>query len=515
MKRKDCLYLLYTGLLSCFCLQLSAQEGQPYSVQSLAGRYVWLTGTNPAGLLTLDTLVLNLAETGYGGRYGSNHPCNEPSTSQLFSVEARSWYRKGIVALTGYATYDNRAERGKAWNDILMPGPVLFRVGDTITGKRKTERYRLRAATAVSLGQWGIGVGLDYGYHFQHKTGSLNTLSMLDFRPGVTRQFGNHRIGAHFRLSSYQETVSLRLYDEEPVDQYILYPLSFYKKSVITGSEIYVLNSLLWGLSLEQESRVGNHQFYHQADFSREFRRLYLEKQSDKRGGDSDEYVFAWAGHWQYRSSTFRHRLSSRFRWSRIKGYDPFQSPSLIGDASNMIQLGRRHRSGVVEAGGSLEYRMALPRDEWNDRLAFTLAGGYGQERSYYKLYPMTSRQELNSWFAEGKAEGQALCRRGWLDWQVGVRLAGGYGTGYEETRDESSSELVTAIARNEWLTDNLFGYATTQQLAVLPTAGYYYPLRRTVVLYMRAELEGQFALKGYYKGEQRWHSGLKIGVKF
>lgn len=436
-------------VITCLFLLGYIPDARGQEMESFLWNNPWLEGLSSAGMVFSKGGYSDISLfTGYKG--GEFRNVYDPSSSNIYGLQTRSFEKLGNVYLSGSFLYDYQVKKDQRWLGILDPYRTPFMLADSVAGNYVLETYRMKAGMAIPISKhWIIGWQLSYDAMSGAKHRDLrNSNKYMDFMitPSIVYQKGPARIGAHLFFRRITEQISYT--QVETSTNKVLFSFSgmWFNTQQIFSSSVpgtRLIKDHIYGGGITVQYSIGRFNVF---DYFSTGLRDQTQREDAvlaQKYGDVKEWTWQNVLLLQYGD---RHRLTADVNRGSLNGYQPIQRQELNPSSRlwEWVQYGTIPAFSQSSGTTDISYSYRAPHDDGNDSWRLSAGVRHILFRQQWIRYPLVL---LRSW---NRTEGYLDMTRNWFfkRWALGLSPGISYGAGQLEVSDRQEECPVGIVQR-------------------------------------------------------------------
>lgn len=496
-------------------------QAQPAVTQSTEYRQLnlWLSGTNPAGLIFNPAQSFSIAKGQYSYTQGDFRKMTTAPNIHSYLFGAESYRQLKKLQLYGHISYSTDYHQEQQWNATVQPENHLFRFGDTIAGRQRCETYSLGGKIAIPLNShWTIGGTLDYATRSNSKNTdprNKNIQTDLLFSPGVVFSTPLFHLGANLIYHRIIEKISYSLVNDQTMDASTFYPLWFYRNEDfhqgINSSRNY--EEERYGGALQASFRKRTFSWFNEFRYTQGTEILRIFPTQDKKTGETQRKEFHYTGEIRL-ENTLQHTIKPSCSYLERTAFEYLQTK---GGNNTVIYetYGQVKRAAILNWQTGLSYRITRKKENLPYLWSFTTHIGYHREKTLFFVYPLSLEQLTNRFSFREKYERYFRIRKDLLCLTLKINYTTGHGTLPVPVNESSSPLPEVKLSQRQDLLLRDFRFLTAESLTPELELRYIHPIQEKYALSFSAEARYTQVLSPSCKQMNRQHYQLSAGFIF
>lgn len=400
--------------LATLCMLMSGEhimaQKSHYSFDRIESMTPWLQSSNGAGL------VFNAADENISSVYG--YACytdngfknyNQADAVTTLGLGTKSYMRLNKFYFYGRFDYNYTFKKNQTWLGNVYENSTLAPMSENIPGKVLKESYLLNAKVAYKLSdKSAFGISFDYedANAAKKRDGrNSNVYSNLNVSPAYTFSSEYIDFGIGFNYKYQSESVDYKFFgDVAGKELYYFEGLFMYTANSITNANSIVSNRLYntntFGGSAQAVLKLGKLSFFNQFQALHSTQDMYEDLGNRKRYATSENMLYTYNGILKLSGDKMENSLHLNYANSESLLYNIANIYESIEGENNQWQYNEHGKSlrytNKDESYGAM-YHGFIKRDEYIQKIDFTLGFTYNKESSVQKLYPAQYNQKIRT----------------------------------------------------------------------------------------------------------------------
>ncbi|MDR2585143.1 MAG: hypothetical protein LBC84_02835 [Prevotellaceae bacterium] len=480
----------------------SEGKGHNYTPDRIQSKSNWLSGENPAGLIT-NYITKSYAQASYGYQSGTYRSITEAPSLNRFDLKTESYKRFDRFSVYGRLEYLNDRAKDRTWFGSMHPEKTSLIVGDSISGQSREEYYMLDGGFAYEMGKgFSIGAMINYeGASMAKRKDPRNENYFMNMRirPGITYRSQVVNAGLNFDFDRFTQSVNYNNYgtNEKATYYFVIDGLWFYRAFVAgsTNSPEPRHTGMTYGGSGQIELSISNFKFFNQLSVTYGTIDRYSRKNVEMMGSE-ENLNYKYLGILSYSSGSMDHLLKLKYNYSDIMTFSNIQRLEyILGSMSTQqwYQYGKILKLSGNNKSFGADYSLYLQRNDWSSSWIVQI-GFESYERSLeYNIVPILYSQQIKfNQINFGITKNIITCQKSFLDLNLNANYFTG-GNGYPFKENIPQGLTMNQVSVFTDLIQKEYDYLTSDRFVIGGKVRFTHELPTRIPMSIYAEAKAHY----------------------